>query len=69
MVWLPRGGAGAEGVRGGEEWEMAKESILRIDVPSHPFGELSRGRASCLRILSFVPGYLLAISLICALQR
>ena len=54
MVWLPLGGAGAEGVRGGE-WEIAKGSILQIDVPSHPFGELSRGRASRLRILSFSP--------------
>ena len=34
---------------------MRKLSILRIDLPSHPFGELSRGRARALRIEALIP--------------
>ena len=40
MVWLPLGGAGAEGVRGGEEWKIAKESIGPLTpLGSSPAGE------------------------------
>ena len=58
--WNPRG----------LSWDpFVRISILRIDLPSHPFGELSRGRAFAFYDRDICPRNVSSVSHMCAYYR